>query len=61
MQNESQCKRKSRRVLRREREVKELKTTETKNNRVSCLQNKNKNATFGFHRTMKDCVDFDDD
>ena len=32
------------------REVKELKTTKTKNNRVSCLQNKNKNATFGFHR-----------
>ena len=34
----------------REREVKELKTTKTKNNGVSCLQNKNKNATFGFHR-----------
>ena len=41
---------KVRRVLRREREVKELNTTKTKNNRVSCLQKKNKNATFGFHR-----------
>ena len=41
MQNGSQRGRKLRRVLRREREVKELKTTKTKNNRVSCLQNKN--------------------
>ena len=44
--------RKLRRVLRREREVTEMKTTKAKNNRVSCLQKKNKNnATFGFHRS----------
>ena len=29
---------------------KRIENYKKKNNKVSCLQNKNKNATFGFHR-----------